>query len=110
MKGDHMGTGPTNPNPPELPLSNQTRFNRKASETSSLAPNCPNSGGSNGEAPRAILHADYLPAMREGRQDRLGRKPTPLDWQRLPLCPEVALFRLPHWTRHRQSQQSDGVL
>src|SRR3954452_7904446 len=27
MKGDHMGTGPTNPSPPELSLSNQTRFN-----------------------------------------------------------------------------------
>src|SRR3954467_6221895 len=27
MKGDHMGTGPTNPSPRELPLSNQTRFN-----------------------------------------------------------------------------------
>src|SRR3954447_22708456 len=26
MKGDHMGTGPTNPSPPELSLSNQTRF------------------------------------------------------------------------------------
>src|SRR3954470_19614952 len=26
MKGDHMGTGPTNPSPRELPLSNQTRF------------------------------------------------------------------------------------
>src|SRR4051794_21573102 len=26
MKGDHMGTGPTNPSPRELSLSNQTRF------------------------------------------------------------------------------------
>src|SRR3954466_1766750 len=26
MKGDQMGTGPTNPSPRELPLSNQTRF------------------------------------------------------------------------------------
>src|SRR4051794_2194998 len=27
MKGDQMGTDPTNPSPRELPLSNQTRFN-----------------------------------------------------------------------------------
>src|SRR4051795_8003308 len=26
MKGDQMGTDPTNPSPRELPLSNQTRF------------------------------------------------------------------------------------
>src|SRR3954453_15622360 len=28
MKGDQMGTDPTNPSPRELPLSNQTRFKK----------------------------------------------------------------------------------
>src|SRR3954447_19464205 len=32
MKGDQMGTDPTNPSPRELPLSNQTRFKCETGE------------------------------------------------------------------------------
>src|SRR5215212_2130739 len=59
MTGDQMGTGPTNPTPREMPLSNQTRFSSKWREGSS-------SGCRLKRNPLEPARIGFVPGLRDG--------------------------------------------